>query len=161
MLALAILALAGGVAIPYFLSTLPSRRVSAAARQVLADLRAARALAVERGVPAYVRFDPGASAYQVLREADGAPGPTAGDPVERSVSLGKTYRNVVIGSRIAADPVTFADDTAVFRPRGTANGGSVYLRAVGHDGIERKVTVLSTTGRVRAYVWNPSTGEWE
>ncbi len=161
MLALAILALVGGVAIPYFLSTLPARRASAAARQVLADLRAARALAVERGVPTYVRFDPGASSYQVVREADGAPGPTAGDPVERSVSLGETYRNVVIGSRIAADPVTFADDTAVFRPRGTANGGSVYLRAVGHDGIERKVAVLATTGRVRGYAWNPSTGEWE
>ena len=161
MVALAVLALLAGVAVPYVLASLPGYRASGAARQVVADLRLARTLAVERGVRAFVVFDPATSTYAVRLDTDGVPGLSAGDEEVKRVALGSTYRNVRIGSARARDPVTFPDDVALFKPRGTSNGGSVYLTVSGRGDVERKITVMSTTGRVRAYVWNPSSGEWE
>ncbi len=161
VLVLVILAVAGAVAMPYYLASLPNRRAAAATRQVLTDLRRARTLAVESGEPVYVVFEVGTSAYRIVREADGVAGPSAGDEMDREVALTDQFPGVVLGSTVVADPVTFQNDVAVFRPRGTSNGGSVVLRVPGRSTAERKVAVLSTTGRVRAYTWNPGTGRWE
>ncbi len=161
MVALAVLVLLAGVAVPYVLASLPGYRAAGAARQLVADLRLARTLAVERGVRAFVVFDPSASAYAVRLDTDGVSGLSAGDQEVKRVTLGDAYRNVRIGSVRARDPVTFAGDVALFKPRGTSNGGSVYLTVPDHDDVERKITVMSTTGRVRAYVWNPASGTWD
>ncbi len=161
MIVLAVLALLAGVAVPYVLAGLPGYRAAGAARQLVADLRLARTLAVERGVRAFVAFDPATSSYAVRLDTDGVAGLSAGDQEVKRVTLGNEYRNVRIGSARARDPVTFPDDVALFKPRGTSNGGSVYLTVPDHDDVERKVTVMSTTGRVRAYVWNPASGTWD
>ncbi len=161
VLVLVILAVAGAVATPYYLASLPNRRAAAAARQVVADLRRARTLAVESGQPVYVVFDAAASSYRVVRDTDGVAGPSAGDETDREVAVTGQFPGVVLGSAVVADAITFQDDVAVFRPRGTSNGGSVVLRVPGRATPERKVAVLSTTGRVRAYTWNPGTGRWE
>lgn len=53
-----------------------------------------------------------------------------------------------------ADPITFANDTVTFTPRGTAAGGSAYLMpnkefAQNKQEKMKRITVLATTGRVR------------
>ena len=161
MVTLAVLAVLAGVAVPYVLAGLPGYRAGGAARQVVADLRLARTLAVERGLRTFVAFDPAASTYAVYVDTDGVGGPSAGDERVKEVRIPELYRGIRVASSLAPDPVTFSGDVALFKPRGTSNGGSVYVAAAGHPGVERKVSVMSTTGRVRAYAWNPATGEWE
>ncbi len=161
MIAVALVALLAGIAVPYLLASLPAQRASGAARQLVADLRLARGLAVEKGMRAFVVFDVATSSYRVVLDTDGSGDVTAADETVGRVDISALYDNVTIASSQVADPVTFAGDVATFKPRGTSNGGTVHLLPGGHPETERKVTVMSTTGRARAYRWNPSTSAWE
>lgn len=155
MISLALVGILAGVGTPYVLANLPTYRVNAAVRQVMGDLRLARTLAVERGVHAFLVFDQAAVAYTLVLDTDATPGVSPGDDVVKTVALGELYRGVAFGSALAGDPVSFGGDRALFKPRGTSNGGTVFLRPGQDAGVredrERKVTVLSTTGRARAF----------
>lgn len=163
MIALAVLGVLATVGVPYLLSALPAQRVNAAARHMLADFRLARALAVERGAECLAVFDAAAARYTLLLDTDGVPGVSGGDEVVKTVRLGDEYSGIEFGNSQTANPVTFAADTALFRPRGTSNGGSVFLRpsrdAGGRRDRERRITVMATTGRARAFHWNGT--DWE
>lgn len=155
IVALAIVGVLIGVGTPYLLANLPSFRVSAASRQILGDFRLARSLAVERGVDSFLIFEATAVAYTLVLDTDTTPGVSPGDEVVKTVALGDRYRGIAFGSALVADPITFGGDRALFKPRGTSNGGAVYLRPRQDAGIredrERRVTVISTTGRARAF----------
>ncbi len=163
MITLAVLAVLAGVGVPYLLAGLPAQRVNAATRHLLGDFRLARTLAVERGVECLTVFDAPNSSYTVVLDTDGVPGVSAGDETVKTIRLGDEYSGIEMGNSQTANPVTFVGDTALFRPRGTSNGGSVFLRpgqdSGGRRDRERKVTVMSTTGRARAFRWNGS--DWE
>ncbi|MDW7711408.1 MAG: GspH/FimT family pseudopilin [Deferrisomatales bacterium] len=163
VVALALVGVLAAVGTPYLLANLPALRVNAAVRHVIGDLRLARSLAVERGVDCLLVFDVPAVKYTVILDTDDVPGVSDGDEVLKEVDLGRRYRGVAFGSATAADPITFGGDQALFKPRGTSNGGSVHLRPGQDAGVrqdrERRVTVLSTTGRVRAF--RRSGSQWE
>lgn len=155
MITLAILGVLAGVGTPYLLAALPTYRVNAAARQVLADLRLARTLSVERGLETYIVFDVGARAYSVFLDADESQDLTPADQRVKIVRLSDLFEGIEFGS-VSGDTVSFGGGTpnlALFRPLGTSNGGSVYLRslsAAGGRDRDRRVAVISTTGRVQA-----------
>ncbi|MEW6490063.1 MAG: GspH/FimT family pseudopilin [Thermodesulfobacteriota bacterium] len=155
LIALALVGILAGVGTPYVLVNLPTYRVNAAVRQVVGDLRLARTLAVERGVHAFLVFDQAGVAYTLVLDTDATPGVSPGDDVVKTVALGERYRGVAFGSALTGDPVSFGGDQALFKPRGTSNGGTVFLRPGQDAGVredrERKVTVVSTTGRARAF----------
>ena len=157
MMVVAVLAILAGVATPYLLGNLPTYRVNGATRQVVADLRLARTLAVERGAETYLVFDVPACSYILAVDSDASGSYAAGDEVVKTVALGANYAGVEMWGR-DGDPVTFAGDVATLTPRGTATAGSVYLRPRGDAGVredrERRVTVVGTTGRARAYRWD-------
>jgi prepilin-type N-terminal cleavage/methylation domain-containing protein len=160
---LAVVGFLAAVGAPYLLINLPEFRVNAAVRQLVGDFRLARSLAVERGVDCILVFDANAVGYTLVLDTDATPGVSAGDEVVKTVPLGDRYRGVAFGSALAADPITFGGDRALFKPRGTSNGGSVHLRPGRDAGVredrERRVTVISTTGRARAF--RRSGANWE
>lgn len=170
---LAVVAAVAALGAPHLLASLPGLRASAAARQVLGDFRLARTLAVDRGRDVLLQFhSPGVDDYTVAVDTfpagagDGRITPD--DEQVKVVRLAGLYPGIQLttypaGSGLPADGVDFADDRARFKPAGTSNGGTAYLRPAADAGRtrlrERKVTVLSATGRGRAYRWSGS--GWE
>jgi type IV fimbrial biogenesis protein FimT len=168
LIALALVGILAGVGTPYVLVNLPTYRVNAAVRQVVADLRLARTRAVEEGRDVFVRFYPAESRYVLHLDSDGNGSfdPALDEPW-KTVALGELYAGIAFaryaggispsGGALPADGVSFAGDLAAFHPRGTARAGSVYLRPARDEGVrrdrERAVTVVLSTGRVRTYRW--------
>jgi prepilin-type N-terminal cleavage/methylation domain-containing protein len=180
VVALAVAAVVLGAGAGYFLTSLPAYRVNGAVRQVTADFRLARAVAVEKGVDVLIQFDPAGGSY--VMACDTHPDPpdhqiTADDEGIKAVNLGQTYAGVQFtpyaagagtspsGGALPADGVSFEDDLANFNPDGRAVAGSVYLRPAADAGRTRKtercVTVLGATGRARAYRWTGVGSGWE
>ncbi len=172
LVAMSLLAIASGVAVPYFISSLPGYRSSGATRQLLADLRLARTLAIEQGVDVLVVFhSPGTNEYQIALDTHPpAPGNdhrlTADDRLVKTVKLRDSYAGIGFSSSDAdapADGVSFTDNLAVFAPDGRSSSGSVYLQPLTDLGVrrdrDRRVTVVGATGRARAYRWRG--GGWE
>jgi prepilin-type N-terminal cleavage/methylation domain-containing protein len=163
MVAVAVMAILGGVSAPYLLASLPGYRVNGAARQLVADIRLSRTLAIERGVDTFLEFDSPRGSYKLALDTDGAAGLTVDDERLKTVNLYHLYPGIQLSRSQPGSPVTFSGGVAVFKPRGTSNGGAVYLKPTKDTGTrtdrERKVTVTSTTGRARAYRRN-GTG-WE
>jgi len=165
MITVAVIGILAGVSVPYLLASLPNIRVNAAVRQVVADFRLAKTLAVERGVDCYLVFDAAGSGYAVSLDTDGTAGPSGGDEPVKDVDLPTLFPGIEFAGSHAADPVDFSGDTARFQPRGTSNGGSIYLSPARDAGVrddrDRKVTVMASTGRARASRWNPSIPDWD
>jgi len=165
MITVAVIGILAGISVPYLLASLPNIRVNGAVRQVVADFRLAKTLAVERGVDCFLVFDAAGGAYTVRLDTDGTAGPSVGDETVKTVTLPGLFPGIEFAGSHAADPVDFGGDTALFKPRGTSNGGTVYLSPARDAGVrddrDRKVTILSTTGRAKAYRWNPASLDWE
>ncbi len=166
LVAMTVLAVASGVAVPYLLSSLPGYRSSGATRQLMADLRFARTLAIEQGVDVLVAFHrPGMNEYQIALDTNPPPPGndhrlTDEDRLVKSVKLRDSYAGVVFSSsdpECPADGVSFIDNIAVFGPDGRSSSGSAYLQPLADLGArhdrDRRVTVVGATGRVRAYRW--------
>lgn len=127
MVAIGIAATVLSVAVPSFLTWLPTLRLSSAARQVATDLQVARMKAISRNTSYTVNFTPSTGAYTFT------PG-TGTDTDSRDV--GQLYPGITISS-VSANPV--------FTPRGTASTtGTVTLS----NGTATKQVQVSTVGRV-------------
>jgi len=165
MVTVSVIGLLAGVGVPYLLVNLPNFRVNGAVRQVLGDVRLAKALAVERGVDCFLVFDAAANEYTLRLDTDATTGPSAGDETVKTVRIPSLFPGIEFTGSHAADPVDFSGDTARFKPRGTSNGGTLYLSPARDAGVrddrDRKVSVMSTTGRGRAFRWNPAIPDWE
>jgi type II secretory pathway pseudopilin PulG len=172
LVVLAVLAIAAGLGVPYLLSSLPGLRVNAAARQLVGDLRLARTLAVERGFDVLVSFR-GAGPHRYRLAFDSHPPPpdndhqlTARDQPIKVVDLSGLYPGIGLSSsdpEAPPDAVSFTGDLAIFTPDGRSSSGAVYLQPIADQGVrrerDRKVTVLGTTGRAKAYSWGGA--QWE
>lgn len=110
-----------GIAIPSFLSWLPSFRLSAAARQVATDLQMARMRAVAQNTSNTVTFTPSNGTYTFTLGPD-------------SRDLDELYPGVTI---VSAPPPTFS-------PRGTANSVTIQLG----NGSANKWVCVKAVGRV-------------
>jgi prepilin-type N-terminal cleavage/methylation domain-containing protein len=172
LMALAILAVLAGIGTPYLLSSLPALRVNAAVRQLLGDLRLARALSVERGLDVLVCF-PAAEPNRYRLAFDSYPAPpandhrlTAEDEPIKTIDVPALCRGIGLSTSDPDGPpdgVSFPGDVALFTPDGRASTGAVYLQPLSDYGVrhdrDRKVTVLGATGRAKAYAWRGN--RWE
>jgi len=133
LIAIALAGALSGLALPDLRRTLADWRLSAAARQVVMDLKLARAHAIAGGATQRVRFALGAASYQ------------------RERRQGAAYRAAAPPTRLP-DGVIVADCSAAgdaigFRPRGlAASFGTVVLRD--DRGSERRV-IVDIAGRMR------------
>jgi len=170
VIVIAIIGVMLGLGAPALLGALPGMRASGAARELLADVRQARTLAVEKGVDVLVKFNvdksnnPAAGTYivavDVTDNGDFDPGT---DELVAERTLGDTYEGLAFST---SDPAAGAATVAtgvdlgggsiiVFEPRGsTTASGSVYLMpaadAGGRTDRNRRVTVVTTaTGNAR------------
>jgi prepilin-type N-terminal cleavage/methylation domain-containing protein len=161
MLVMALIGILSGIGGVYLLSQLPNYRVNGATRQLVMDFRLAKTLAVETGDEAYVVFDVAQNAYRVVRDSNQNGSYDAGsDLVLKTIRLPDTHRGVEFYTHPGASgAVTFSGDVAIFKPRGTANGGTVYLRPAQDAGVrvdrQRRITVINTA-RAKATRWNGS-----
>jgi Tfp pilus assembly protein FimT len=134
---LALIALAGSIALTPMLDWRHGMRLHAAVNEIRADLMLARMRAVKENTDVVVRFDPSAGHYRV----------TYTDPGGNAV-LVKAHA-FPPGVRIAVESPAYTLDAwghqAVFSARGTARSGTLVLASA--TGVTRQI-VINFLGRV-------------
>ena len=116
-----------GIAVPSFLSWLPTLRLSSAARQVATDLQLARMKAISQNTSFQVSF---ASTTYVLQKCS----PSCASPTNDT-------GNIVLPAGITVS----ASTTPQFLPRGTANASATITVS---NGGAQKLVCVKTVGRV-------------
>jgi type IV fimbrial biogenesis protein FimT len=172
MIVIAVIGIMTGLMAPSLLGALPGMRASGAARDVLSDMRLARTMAVDKGVPAIVDFDaPASTHYRVYLDRDGDGTYTTGtDTMIREVTLTDEYKGVALKSNDGSAPADGVDldgvgsNSITFRTNGSANGsGAAYVMpaadAGGRSDRNRRVRVVAATGNVR--IENFDGSNWE
>ena len=134
MVTIVVFAILAGIAIPTFMSLMPGMRLNGAARQVMADLMAARMKAVKLNQRTKVFFDT-STQYRICDDDDnnGTVASGEGDVVTRNIQA--NYHDVTLSK--TADPV--------FQSRGTAAGTTVTVTNASGS----KYVKVATTGRVK------------
>ena len=135
---LAVIGLIAALASPDIQRALPGVELRAAARALVADLRATRAEALGRGTPASLALDLDRRRYRAAGAAEATELPA-------DVTLEAT---VAASDRISADRRGAGRRIAVYRffPDGTATGGGITLR---RDGRAYALSIDWMTGHVR------------
>jgi prepilin-type N-terminal cleavage/methylation domain-containing protein len=137
MTVLAILAIAGAVAIPSLLDWRHGMRLRAAANEIRNDFELARMRAVKENTDVTVQFDPAAGLYRVTyNDEDGNP------VLVKSHSLPS---GVQIATANAAYTLDSYGHRAVFGSRGTASPGTLVL--ANGKGATRQI-VINFLGRI-------------
>ena len=176
LVAIAVLAILASIAIPGFSRWLPNLRLKSAARDVYSNMQLAKMGAIRNNTNWAIVFDTGVTPgrYFICSD-DGAndtwDGPAAmggDDGAEKTVNL-TDYESGVgyghgsatgpVGGTFGGDDVSYANNVAVFNPRGTGSSGYVYLEnnkstttyAIGTSGV----------GAIRLRKWNSSSNDWE
>lgn len=139
MVVLVVLGIMAAIALPGFSTWLPKYRLKSAARDIYSNMQLAKMGAIKTNADWAIVFDTTAGAHRYLVcSDDGADGDwaTTGDNTkERTVDLADYKAGVSYGHGNATAPIgggwdddiTYANNVAVFNPRGTASGGYVYL----------------------------------
>jgi Tfp pilus assembly protein FimT len=165
---LAIIAALASMAIPAFSVWMPNYKLRSAARDLYSGLQTARLGAVKQNKEWAVVFRPGSNTYYVCSEkgTDDSWNYAAGDPVEKTVDLGK-YGDIYFGHAAlnkgvddqdftSGDNIYYANNFVVFKPRGLSEKGYVYLQ-------NKKNTVYGigtrTSGVIHLKKWSGSA--WE
>ena len=137
MTVLAILALAGAVAVPHLLDWRHGMRLRAAASEIRNDFELARMRAVKENTDVTVQFDPVVGLYRVTYNDDGG-----------NAVLVKSH-TLPPGIQIATGNSAYTLDSyghrAVFGSRGTASPGTLVL--ANSKGATRQI-VINFLGRV-------------
>ncbi len=132
IVAIAIASIVMGIAIPSFLSWMPTLRLSSGARQVATDLQVARMKAISQNVKFRVNFIgsiPGATSYQLEKDNGGT---FIADSGPFSLPDGITVSALSL--------------TSEFQPRGTVNSASsITLQNINS---ETKQIQVAAVGRV-------------
>jgi type IV fimbrial biogenesis protein FimT len=156
------------VAIPGLTTWLPNYRLKAAARDLYSNMQLAKIGAVRANANWAIVFDVSMNPGRYFICSDDGPddtwnGPAAmgnDDTVEKAVDL-STYKSAIdYGHGNASGPIgttfdneiTYPDDVLVFNPRGTCNGGYVYLENSKHTSTYGVGT--STSGNIAFRKWN-------
>ncbi|MBI4489683.1 MAG: GspH/FimT family pseudopilin [Deltaproteobacteria bacterium] len=121
MVTIGVAAILMGIAIPSFLSWLPTIRLSSAARQIATDLQLARMRAISQNISLTVTFDAANGTY----------------------SFGTDSRN--LDDLYPGITITTAPTNPTFTPRGTANAITVTIS----NGSASKTVQVSAVGRVK------------
>jgi prepilin-type N-terminal cleavage/methylation domain-containing protein len=173
---ISVLGIIAAIAIPAFSHWLPKQRLRSAARDLYTNMQLSKMGAIKSNAQWAIVFDnSGDLGRYYICSDDGAndtwDGPAAmgGDDVaERSIEFaiyksGITYgcgnatHDLLGGGGPPADTIAYASDVAVFNPKGTSNGGYVYLHNQ-ENTIAYGVGTL-TTGVIRLFKWNGN--EWD
>jgi prepilin-type N-terminal cleavage/methylation domain-containing protein len=137
MTVLAILALAGAVAVPHMLDWRHGMRLRAAANEIRNDFELARMRSVKENTDVTVQFDPTAGLYRVTYNDDGG-----------NAVLVKSHTlppGILIATGNAAYTLDSYGHRAVFGSRGTASPGTLVL--ANSKGATRQI-VINFLGRV-------------
>lgn len=132
-----IIAIGAGLLVPNIGSWLPNYRLRSAARDIVSTMRAAQVMAVSKSIQYRVDFNAteiGSPNSYILQRNTG--GGWVNDGALQSLPAGITIN-------IDQLPV----GRAVFNPNSTSTAGSVTLQNM--RGTQRKITIVSATGRVR------------
>lgn len=129
---IAIVGVLTAIAVPNFISYLPSYRLKGAISTLRGDLYSAKMLAIKRGVQYKVVFTAGG--YQIQRGTSSA-GTFSLDQTEIARNFSDDYPGVTASAN--ADPV--------FSPRGTATGATITLQ----NGQKSQEIKISITGRIK------------
>jgi len=164
------------VGIPAFSHWLPSQRLRSAARDLYTNMQLTKIGAIKTNSQWAIVFDytvnPGR--YYVCSDDgtngiwDGPPAMLGDDVAERSIEFaiyksGITYgcgnaTNDVLGAGpLPDDSISYDENVAVFNPKGTSNGGYVYLH--NQENTTAYGVGTLTTGVIRLFKWKGN--EWE
>jgi len=150
---LVIIAIAAALTIPGIGRWLPGYRLRGATRDVVSTIRMAQAKAVSGNVEYRVHFDVANRGYILqYRTAAGLivdDGDTPGTPCPHQRADGKPAHLQELPNGIQIKEINFGGGVsyAVFNSNSTSSSGNVVLR--NSRGAERKIVLLSNTGRVR------------
>ncbi len=134
--ALAVIAIMSAFAVPSYISTIPQRRLKAAARELYSAMQQARLLAVKNNLPVRVCFESASNSYyfDIFDSGDISHNEQKCDSVTKRIDLSK-YNDVEFGSGAAQkkwDYKKIAQASYItFSPTGTANSKTVYLQNIG------------------------------
>jgi prepilin-type N-terminal cleavage/methylation domain-containing protein len=172
LVALAIIAIMAGIAVPGYSGWLPRYRLKSAATALFSNMQLARMGSIKDRSDWAIVFDTGANSYRVCSDDGGDGDWQDGDEsVEKTVSLtnyksgigyghGNATQNATIsGGSLPGDDVDYLNNVVVFNCKGTASGGYVYL-----DNRKNNITYAVGTrisGVVRLVKWNNSNSNWE
>ena len=172
----AVLGIVVTIAIPAFSTWLPDQRLKTAARDLYSNMQLTKIGAIKSNAQWAIVFNAGATPgrYFICSD-DGAndtwDGPAAmgGDDVaERTIEFSNYKSGIAYGSGNAtddipgggsapADTITYGSDAAAFNPKGTSNGGYVYLQ--NSKNITSYGVGTLTTGVIRLFKWTGA--DWE
>ena len=178
LMAMTIMVIVGGAAIPLTHGSVDRSRAAAAARYVAGRMAMARFEAVRRSAHVAIRFIERADGYWLQAFADGnRNGVLTGDissgvdsPITIDERLDYHFSGVRFGIRAnvtgidpgpfnAADPIQIGSSTLLsFNPNGSSTSGTVFLH--GLRGNQFAVRILGATGRTRILEFNFGTGAW-
>ena len=147
LIAVAILAVLGGAAMPSFLNLLQQYRFNAAARQIATDVRLAQSLAVSRGLRfrliAFDRTDgTRPNSYRLEGSNTGTAWPAVIDTPATNPLVYNDWIN--LAAQYSGVAITATDQTIYFDPRGT--------RVNGAGGDASVVTLSNGTGTMSIQV---------
>jgi prepilin-type N-terminal cleavage/methylation domain-containing protein len=178
MMALTIMVIVGGAAIPLAHGTVDRSRAAGAANYVAGRLTLARFEAVRRSARVAIRFVERSDGYWMQTHVDrNRNGVLAADitqgidvPITADERLDYHFSGVEFGIHPgvtgidagpfdATDPIQIGNTTLVsFSPTGSATSGTVFIR--GLRGNQFAVRVLGATGRTRVLEFNFGKGIW-
>ena len=147
---LAIIGILAAVAIPNFLAWLPNMRLKAAARDLYSNMQKARMQAVKENRNISIRFDNGVTPGNYYFDTDGNGAYTIG---EYQVQL-SGHKDVDFGT---GNAVKNWNDAAInqaaiitFSADGTANSGSVFLKAESNKPSPASASFRASNARCKA-----------
>lgn len=146
---LAIFGIMLAIALPSFLSYLPTMRLKGAARDISSTLQSARMEAVSRNANCNVSFNINNKSYTVS-----CINITTTLPTDISFGWGTDVNKDIGGDSLPSDGVALNNDTCYFTSRGTVNSGSIYIRNTKNQSY---AIVISSGGRVDIRRWDGTT----
>ena len=178
LMAITIMVIIGGAAIPTAHSSIDRSRAAGAARYVAGRMALARFEAVRRSVHVAIRFARQADTYWMQTYVDGNRNGVLTIDIARGLDLPITagerldyhFSGVEFGIQPnvtgidpgpfdATDPVQIGSSTLLsFSPAGSSTSGTLFIR--NHHGHQFAVRILGATGRTRIFEFNVGRGTW-
>ena len=178
LMAMTVMVIVGGAAIPLAQSSVDRTRAAGAAHYVAGRVAMARFEAVRRSAYVAIQFVQQADGYRLQSYVDGnRNGVLARDisrgidlPISASEQLAYHFSGIEFGIHLnvtgidpgsfnAADPIQIGSSTLLsFSPAGASTPGTLFLR--GRRGNQFAVRILGATSRTRILEFNFATGTW-
>ena len=178
LMAMTIMVIVGGAAIPLAHTSVDRTRAAGAARYVAGRMAIARFEAVRRSAHVAIRFVQQPDGYWLQTFADGNRNGVRSIDIAKGVDtaitaneqLGQHFSGVQFGIQPGvtgidpgpfntADPIQIGSSTLLsFSPGGSSTSGTIFLH--GLRGNQFAVRVLGATGRTRVLEFNFGAGTW-